>query len=196
MLIKQLPWRKQAQYSPPETPPLAHQDLSDSLSLHPAPSFIPLCPPFSPLRSICYPRCSVSITFYLFTSGPGSHWSSPLLSSHPQRSVPDLRGAAFPPYNFLLNSDVLFIYLRGALLSQHPSSLFVLPLPERLTIPLASRLIYHPNGGYRRVEKKTAICRGRQSHRGTREGGEGCLDCNCCSSSACQRVCLHDQTSL
>lgn len=24
---------------------------------------------------------------------------------------------------------------------------------ERLTIPLASRLIYHPNGGYRRVEK-------------------------------------------
>lgn len=152
MLIKQLLWRKQAQYSPPESPPLAHQDLSDSLSLHPAPSFIPLCPlppPSVPsvIHVVLFQSLSISSLQALAHIGP-------LLSSHPQRSVPDLRGAAFPPYNFLLNSDVLFIYLRGTLLSQHPSSLFVLPLPERLTIPLASRLIYHPNGGYRRVEKK------------------------------------------
>lgn len=152
----------------------------------------PLPPPSVPsvIHVVLFQSLSISSLQALAHVGP-------LLSSHPQRSVPDRRGAAFPPYSFLLNSDVLFIYLRGALLSQHPSSLFVLPLPERLTIPLASRLIYHPNGGYGRVEKKPpAICRGRQSHRGMRGGGEGCLDCNCCSSSACQRVCLHDQTSL
>lgn len=39
--------------------------------------------------------------------------------------------------------------------------------PERLTIPSASLLICHPNGGYKR--EKTTICRGRSSRRRARE---------------------------
>lgn len=69
----------------------------------------------------------------------------------------------FPPHNFLLNPNILFIYLHGMPLSTSLLS-FGLSLPERLTIPSASPLIYHPNGGYKR--EKTTICWGRNSHRG------------------------------
>ncbi|KAF3697967.1 hypothetical protein EXN66_Car013648 [Channa argus] len=52
------------------------------------------------------------------------------------------------------------------LLSSSLLSLVFVP-PERLTIPSASLLIYHPNGGYER--EKTTICRGRRSHRRARK---------------------------
>lgn len=68
------------------------------------------------------------------------------------------------PHISLLNPNILFIYVQGhAALHLPPSSLS----PERLTIPSASLLIYHPNGGYKR--EKTTICRRRNSHRRARK---------------------------
>lgn len=163
MLIKQLLWRNWAQYSPPESPPLAHQDPAalllplvihpsfSLLSLHPALLFIP-----SVLHVVLFQSLSIS-------SLGAPALLCPLLVFSLGLSQAATAVIFLPLRTFsCLNPNILFIYVHGMLLSTSPP-LSGLSLPERLTIPSASLLIYHPNGGYKK--EKTTICRGRNSHR-------------------------------
>lgn len=120
MLIKQLLWRNGAQHSPPESPPLAHQ--------HPAALLLRfvssqhLSPSSSMLTLFCISHHPLYAPFSLFVIFlPSKHFLP-----KPQHPVYLCRGHAAPH------------------LPPHAG-----PSPrERLTIPSASLLICHPNGGY------------------------------------------------
>lgn len=68
--------------------------------------------------------------------------------------------------------------MRGAPLATSPP-LAGLSLPERLTIPSASPLIYHPNGGYERGRKKETKKTQQFAEGDAAAEGQGkCLDWN------------------
>lgn len=132
------------------------------LSLHPDPAF----------HSICYPCCSVSITSYLLTQ--------PLLFFVPVSFCFSFCARPSILYLWVVITVIFLPFTHFPAKSQHPVYLCTghgcspppllslgLSLPERLTIPSASLLIYHPNGGYKR--EKTTICWGRSSHKRARK---------------------------
>lgn len=66
--------------------------------------------------------------------------------------------------------------MQGALVSAAlppPSPVSGLTLPERLTIPSASHLIYHPNGGYKRGKNNNL-----QREKQRQKGKEKCQECH------------------
>lgn len=145
MLIKLLLWRNWAQYSPPESPPLAHQDPS-ALRL-PTSQFLSsrsLIP-----NSAFHSRRSASATFLPLHLG--------LLPSSPFPSRLGL--PSFICCNF--SSLHTFSCLHPVYLCTGHTGLYLPPLagvspPERLTIPSAALLICHPNGGTRGEKQQFA----------------------------------------
>lgn len=149
MLIRQLLWRERAQYSPPESPPL-------SLSLSRAPSRYILLLPSSATHD-----CPPATIHLLSTLLRFNHFPSPHFRSCPPLMCPRLSFACIlveAPLRLALVSCNTISWLNAphpaylfAWLSQHCRSPFSRFLSlERLSIPLASRLIFHPRRGYRR----------------------------------------------
>lgn len=154
MLIKQLLRRNWALYSPPESPPLAHQDPAAlRLPLVISQFLSPLSPSRSAFHSVC---CSVSITFHLLIQACSS------LSLSLPLSVRGHHCNRPPPSNFLLKSQHP-VYLCTWHAALYLAPLSGLSLPERLTIPSASPLIYHPNT---RGEKNNNLLREKQPQKG------------------------------
>lgn len=154
MLIKQLLWRNGAQYSlstvPSPRPPPSRRSVSLSFISQLFSSFPPFLVP-------AYSRWSASITFHLLTQ---AHSFSVFVSPQPSTLC-----CHFSPCHTFPCLHPVYLCTGHAGLCLPPLS--GVSLPERLTIPSASLLICHPNGGYKR--EKTTICRGRSSRGRARE---------------------------
>lgn len=131
--------------------------LSISLSLYPSFFLLFLHP---------YPCCSVSIMISLLRPALLSRLL--ILFSHPSIIYPwVVITVIFLPSTHFPAKTQHPVYLCSGHAALHLPPLSGLSLAERLTIPSASLLIYHPNGGYKK--EKTTICRGRNSHRRARK---------------------------
>lgn len=143
MLIRQLLWRERAQYSLPDSPPPSiclSRAPSRYILLLPS-SATPHCPP-TPLHhpSAIHVAPFQSLSISSLQVLPPSHLSSPPPRPSSLSSCDTISLLNFPHPTYLF-----------AWLSRHrhsPLSRFL--SHERLRIPLAWRLIYHPSRGYMR----------------------------------------------
>lgn len=122
--------------------------LPSSISLYHAPSFIPLCIRYPPLPPTTIHLLSTLLRFNHFPSPHFRSWPPlicPLLSSTCILVGPRLSLSPCNTISLLNSPHPVYLF---AWLSQHRRSPFTRFLfHERLSIHLASRLIYHPSGG-------------------------------------------------
>lgn len=117
------------------------------LFLHPGPLFIP-----SVIHVVLFQSPSI------FALRP-ARLCPPFSALHPLSA-----SGVFPPHISLLKSQHP-VYLCAWRAALHLPPLSGLSLTERLTIPSASPLIYHPNGGYK-GEKNNNLLREKQPQKG------------------------------
>lgn len=159
-----------------------------------------------------HPTIHLLSTLLRFNHFPSPHFRPwpplicPLLSWHPRQSL--AWPSSLSPATLSLLNFPHPVYL-FAWLSQHCRSPFACFLShERLSIPSASRLIYHPNGGYRREEvggwvlgimcgcECVCACAGGGVQQQIGVGDRGTRTATFVQVQPANGVCLLDQTSL